>query len=151
MWEGVEHKWIDEIPEWFTCPEVALAPKNAPRASFKETLLSAFQDPLSLPTKLVDLVTAPRPGVEIRPDGAIVCPYAWSTPLHELNCQYIWPAVLNVTEAASPRRPHPPSRFPKLDTPEYLAALDKDLVMEKLLAQGGLRLAAVLNWLFAQV
>ncbi|KAG6808837.1 hypothetical protein H0H87_012497, partial [Tephrocybe sp. NHM501043] len=47
----------------------------------------------------------------------------------------------------NPREPHAP--LTQLDTPEYAGAIKNDLVIEKLLAQAGIRLAAVLNWLFA--
>ena len=38
---------------------------------------------------------------------------------------------------------------PNLDTPEYAGQIEKDWVIEKLLAQGGLRLAGVLNAVFS--
>jgi len=39
----------------------------------------------------------------------------------------------------------------ELDTPEYAGKIKNEFVVEKLLAQGGIRLAGVLNWLFADL
>ena len=41
------------------------------------------------------------------------------------------------------------NHYLELDTPEYSGAIAKAWVVEKLLAQGGIRLAAVLNEIFA--
>jgi hypothetical protein len=37
----------------------------------------------------------------------------------------------------------------ELDTPEYAGAIEQRMLLEKLLAQGGIRLAGLLNYLFA--
>lgn len=37
----------------------------------------------------------------------------------------------------------------ELDIPEYAGKIRREWIVEKLLAQGGIRLAGVLNWLFA--
>ena len=37
----------------------------------------------------------------------------------------------------------------ELDTPEYAGVIEKRMLLEKVLAQGGIRLAGVLNYLFA--
>lgn len=50
------------------------------------------------------------------------------------------------TTRPPPRRPHPD--YIELDTPEYAGAIEKRLIVERLMAQGGVRLAAVLNWIF---
>jgi hypothetical protein len=158
MWEGIESKWINDIDAWLSCPAIpAPAPESVQSESVLSVISRAFNNPLTLPRALVN-VLAPRERVDILPDGPLVCPYAWSAPLHELNCQYIWPPVLNVTTVEPEDGDSPEdsdltrpvcSRFPVLDTPAYVAALDENLVLEKLVAQGGLRLAGVLNWLFA--
>lgn len=38
----------------------------------------------------------------------------------------------------------------ELDTPEYAGRIQKEFVLEQLLAMGGIRLAAILNYLFAE-
>ncbi|TEB29753.1 phospholipase C/P1 nuclease [Coprinellus micaceus] len=141
MWEGVEGAWAEDVEEWLTCPAIAVNPNGPPQPSTLSILASA----LTSPAKLVHAVSSAfKERIEIQPDGPLVCPYYWSVPLHQLNCEYVWPSVLNVA-ASAPR----PRKYPTLDTPEYMAALDKNLVMERLVAQGGLRLAGILNWLFA--
>ena len=39
--------------------------------------------------------------------------------------------------------------LPELDTPEYAGTIMKDMIIERVLAQGGIRLAKLLNYLFA--
>ena len=39
----------------------------------------------------------------------------------------------------------------ELDTPEYAGKVRSELVVEKLIAQGVIRLVGVLNWLFADL
>jgi hypothetical protein len=39
--------------------------------------------------------------------------------------------------------------LPELDKPEYSGKIEDDWVIEKLLAQGGVRLAGILNAIFA--
>ncbi|KAJ2926795.1 hypothetical protein H1R20_g10312, partial [Candolleomyces eurysporus] len=155
MWEGVESKWINDIDAWLSCPAVPTTPApEAQSESVFSVVSRAFSNPLALPGTFVNIVSsALRENVDILPDGPLVCPYAWSAPLHKLNCEYIWPPVFNV-DATEPEDEEENlgrtcNRYPILDTRDYLAALDNDLVLEKLVAQGGLRLAGVLNWLFA--
>lgn len=144
MWEGIEGAFSDQVLEWLECPEIAINPNGPPQPSTLNILTSA----LTSPSKLVGAISSAfRPKVEIQPDGPLVCPYYWSMPLHKLNCDYVWPPVLNFTGSVS--RPPMPRKYPTLDTPEYISALDKNLIMERLVAQGGLRLAGILNWLFA--
>lgn len=157
MWEGVESKWIDELDEWLQCPAIAPTPEPTAATPERQGVLSlvtsAFMDPISFSTSILRSLSL-REKVEINPDGPLVCPYAWAVPLHQLNCQYVWPPAFNLTspeweESVTGGRRPPVHNWPTLDTPEYMAALDKDYVMEKLVAQGGLRLAGILNWLFA--
>ncbi|KAJ9091752.1 hypothetical protein QFC19_008962 [Naganishia cerealis] len=65
------------------------------------------------------------------------CPYTWAKPLHTINCDYAWP------HGWDPRLP-----VVELDTPEYLGKIGDHKVVEQLLAQGGIRLAAILNSVF---
>jgi hypothetical protein len=39
----------------------------------------------------------------------------------------------------------------ELDTPQYSGVIEDSWIVEKLMSQGGIRLAAVLNWLFADM
>ena len=78
--------------------------------------------------------------------------YAWASPLHELNCEIIWPLALdeltpdnaNLTSDVETEV----NSYLELDTPEYAGAIKDAWLVEKLLAMGGIRLAATLNYLF---
>lgn len=124
-------------------------------------------------------------GVEITPDGSILCPYFWAQPNHQLNCEVVWPAELdeepfnarldiaeagdicqddhgheldlgevsipftdvdsdNQTQCNIAGRPP----LLQLDSPEYSGVIADRMIVEKLLAQGGIRLAGILNYIF---
>ena len=80
-------------------------------------------------------------GVDINPDGPVVCPYYWSRPIHQINCDIAWPPALDDDDD---------DELLELDTPEYAGTIERELIIEKLLAQGGLRLAGILNYVFGQ-
>ncbi|KAG6840558.1 hypothetical protein C0991_005834 [Blastosporella zonata] len=156
MWEGILSQWASELPSWLSCPT-----PSATGGSFWQTVLSTFTFNPS------------------ETDDATLCPYHWAQPIHALNCEFVWPRELDEppynggtsfsnNERAAIRgvgRDHhgcdedaederaeeftPRAPLLQLDTPEYAGVIKDDLVIEKLLAQAGIRLAAVLNWLFA--
>ena len=175
MWEGVRGRWgkpqskdepSSEIDTWGICPPLSTVPVL--RAPLKgEVMQEPFQ-----------FTPAPRVPIPIDPDGPLICPYAWSRPIHTLNCDYIWPEGVKLTEESDqehahhhaedvlnelleeeiaqddffnpPRTPRPPhDEYPDLDVPSYMGPLEQSMVVEKLMAQGGLRLAGIINWLFA--
>lgn len=68
------------------------------------------------------------------------CPFTWGSIMHPLNCEYAWPANL---EASMTRT------APELDTDEYMGRINEDKVVERVLAMGGIRLAAILNSVLA--
>jgi hypothetical protein len=146
MWEGLlpGGAWAAEIPDWLLCP--AAVPAG-------QTALGA------------------EPGSEF--DDGAVCPFHWAAQIHPLNCDIAWPKELEAPEYAQhvdseaaehhcghdegeheaeeealggPRRPTP--HYVELDTPQYAGAIAKRRIVEKSLAMGGIRLAAILNWLF---
>jgi hypothetical protein len=55
--------------------------------------------------------------------------------------------ALEVHWTSRPRK----NPYLELDTPEYSGAIEDAWIVEKLMSQGGIRLAAVLNWLFADM
>ncbi|KAG9080396.1 hypothetical protein FRC06_006637, partial [Ceratobasidium sp. 370] len=69
-----------------------------------------------------------------------VCPHHWAEPTHQMLCDFIWRADLH-----SAKDPKNPTRGVELNTPEYAGRIQDEKVVEKLLALGGLRLAATLN------
>lgn len=155
MWEGILSQWSSELSSWLTCPS------SSSSKSIWQKVLSAFTfDPSET-------------------DDEILCPYHWAQPIHSLNCDLVWPPELDQPpynsgsftdesdcdstahgdenhdhdcdeSAESDYTPHQP-RHPllQLDTPKYAGVIKDSLVIEKLLAQAGIRLAAILNWLFA--
>jgi hypothetical protein len=71
-------------------------------------------------------------------DGPPECALDWAVPVHDLNCEYVFPSDYN-----------PKAPLVELDTPDYYGRVRKDKVFEMLLAQAGLRLAALLNMILA--
>jgi hypothetical protein len=133
MWEGTLNKWAREINGWLSCstptPESSVVLKSE---GIWQKVLSGFSSFNSLFKK----------GVEINPDADVVCPYFWSQPLNALNCDIVWPKQLTLKESGG-------DEPLQLDTPGYAGVIEKRMLLEKLLAQGGMRLAGVLNHLFA--
>lgn len=155
MWEGILGKWADEVPGWVSCPASA-APQPA---NIWQQVMSTFNHWTGVG------------GVADDTDDGVLCPYHWAEPIHQLNCDIVWPkeldeppykhishlrgygnhehlgydAGIDVTnEDAS-------QVYLELDTPEYAGVISERLIVEKLLAQAGVRLAAVINWLFADI
>lgn len=107
--------------------------------------------------------TAPRKKPKPKPgngppstsDSDTLCPYAWGAPVHALNCGVVWPPELDNPEFATHDDDDASAsvagkgKYLELDTPEYSGKIEKDWVVEKLLAQGGVRLAGILNAIFA--
>ena len=142
MWEGTLNKWADEIDDWLSCS--ATAPESS---IVVEPAESTWQKVLSRLSSFNALFK--KQGVEINPDGDVVCPYFWSQPLSALNCDIAWPKQLTLKESGGNESSWEETAQLELDTPEYAGVIEKRMLLEKLLAQGGVRLAGVLNYLFA--
>ena len=161
MWEGVLNEWSDEIPSWVSCP--ASSASTEPNAVWQQVLIS-----------LRRFAAGPAPGEDT--DDDVLCPFYWAQPIHKLNCDLIWPKELDEPPYKHDSRaytsvPHehhgrvgvhgavalneegvsPRPIYLELDTPEYAGEIKERLIVEKLLAQAGIRLAAVVNWLFADL
>lgn len=142
VWEGLgtgdsAGRWSSESDSWISCP----------RPGFTESAVDAEwapQEVLAGPRK-----PKPRPGrgPPETSDSDILCPYAWGAPIHKLNCEIVWPEELDEheIEGRAPRRD-----YLELDTPKYAGSIEKKWVIEKLLAQAGVRLAGILNHIFSQ-
>ena len=61
------------------------------------------------------------------------CPEVWSREIHHLNCEYVWKGVEKNVELSG----------------TYWDALEDDLVIEGLVMRASVRLAGVLNAIFA--
>jgi len=164
VWEGVgvgrgDARWESEADSWLECPSSSSSSQFGP-----QLVLAAPSRPH-------------RSGVDGPPgtsDSGTLCPYAWAAPIHQLNCDIVWPADLNLSarddDADAPADEHHhcgsasveeemrewawaessrKGHYPEVDTPEYVGRVEREWVIEKLLAQGGVRLAGILNGLFA--
>ena len=163
IWEGIgagrgTARWEDEADSWLACPGSSLSSYDP------QLVLAAPRRP-------------PRRADEGPPqtsDSDQLCPYAWAVPVQQLNCDVVWSADVDLSarddndaETHHPRAHHCGSasaedemrawlgkgkgkgNLPELDTPEYAGRIASDWVIEKLLAQGGVRLAGILNGLFS--
>lgn len=95
----------------------------------------------------------------LRVDNDDLCPYAWM----KLNCEIVVPLALDFApQVASDDSEectcgdvfmalNHGSRYLELDTPEYVGVIKERWLIVKLLTQGAIWLAAVLNWIFAEV
>ena len=163
VWEGVgigrgTGRWESEADSWLDCPA------SSSSLSEPQLVLAAPRRP-------------PHRNVEGPPrtsDSETLCPYAWGAPIHQLNCGVVWPADLDLSARDNDTVIHAHAHhcgttsvddemsasmgtvgrggsgghYPELDTPEYSGRIASDWVIEKLLAQGGVRLAGILNALF---
>ncbi|KAJ7354563.1 phospholipase C/P1 nuclease domain-containing protein [Mycena albidolilacea] len=171
MWEGVLGKWEHDIPTWLTCP----APTGTRSVSF------AFPSSFGAFWRQAQLVWNRVMGGTMDTDDDLICPYYWAQPIHALNCEIVWPKALDEPpynntrlDGASSEHSHHEFVSPdtelaqvdsagrfvagpvggpylELDTPEYSGVISKQWIVEKLLAQAGIRLAGVLNYLFADI
>jgi hypothetical protein len=151
MYEGIMGKWRDEIQSWLTCP----AP-SPPNGQSQQVMMTVAQDHLRRTEET---------------DDDILCPYHWAQPIHALNCELVWPKALDQPPYGSNTRlslssflrdspdldsdgtdaaKDPPHPYLELDTPEYSGVISDRWILEKLLAMAGVRLAALLNYLFAE-
>ena len=137
MIEGIYGKFNTSIGEWLSCP----APKASPLEA-DEYSQSLFQSDSDMPWAEDPLsVVPPTPAPPT--DDEVICPFAWAKPIQQMNCDFIWPKALdNFNELDRPT-------YYQLDTPRYMGKIRREWVMEKLLAMAGVRLAHVLNHIFA--
>ncbi|KAJ7354592.1 phospholipase C/P1 nuclease domain-containing protein [Mycena albidolilacea] len=143
MWEGVLDEWEQQIPDWLSCP-VPFPSQSACVSNFDAEALAASN----------------RIGGT---DDRVVCPYQWAKPIHALNCEIVWPTALDQPPYNDTRPPGAMGEqeffsfdedsvpFVELDTPQYSGVISEQRIVEKLLAQAGLRLAGVINYLFAEL
>jgi hypothetical protein len=169
VWEGVEGKWAENLDDWIACPAGDGKPEMHKEAT---TVLSTLRD-FFLPGWISER------GIETPvTDTEFICPYHWAKPIHALNCELIWPKEIDEYNLSSRSRrarckkfPHPPSvgleleeelqeaggveseevgEPPyELDNPDYTRPIEERMLLEQFLAQGGVRLAAILNYIFA--
>jgi len=123
--EGINQTWAGEVESWIQCPTISHSPSRGGDSGDQTILQPQWQ-------------------VSDTDDG-IVCPWHWASPIHQLACDWVWPKALDNPPYDKPRGP-----LLELDTDEYAGKITREWVVEKLLAMGGLRLASILNSIFAR-
>ncbi|KAJ7282593.1 phospholipase C/P1 nuclease domain-containing protein [Mycena rebaudengoi] len=170
MWEGVLGKWQNQIPEWLACP-AATRPQSL---AFPSSFSALWQQVALVWNRLAagvmddtddDLIC---PYYWATPIHGLNCALVWPKELDEppYNETRINGASSSshdhhdcVSPAAELAQVDRNGRFIggaaggpylELDTARYSGAISEQWVIEKLLAQAGIRLAGVLNYLFAE-
>ena len=124
MYEGlgvgpVPGRFVTEGLEWLSCSGTPSSP------------------PVEFPQAPVGVRNGVLGGIW---DDEMSCPLAWAKKIHSLNCNFpIWPRELD-EDRETP--------ILELDIPQYSGRIREEWVVEKLLAQGGVRLAGILNSIF---
>lgn len=141
MYEGILDRYKPDLDAWLACPSVDSPTRLYPPTELMNQLaLTPSRNRLS--EFFYALLTPKKPTKDVPPtDDNIICPYAWAQPMHQLNCEIIWPLELDDPEREG---------YLELDTPEYTGKIREEWIVEKQLAMGGIRLAAILNYLFAR-
>jgi len=158
-WEGLgkdqqSGRWGSEVDSWLSCPpapEFEFTPMQLELEQPQQVLMGAATAPRKKPKK-------GGSGPPTTSDSDTLCPYAWAEPIQALNCGVVWPAELDDPQFATHADDEeddafagraPRKEYLELDTPEYSGQIEKDWLVEKLLMQGGVRLAGILNAIFA--
>ncbi|ORX36722.1 phospholipase C/P1 nuclease domain-containing protein [Kockovaella imperatae] len=117
------------LPAWITIPFQLKYPVQMHEThGFADQLLSTH--PAILNGSVVSTLS---PDPQLIKPVIPACPFSWSKPIHQLNCDIVWP------------KNYVPGRHIELDTKDYLGRIDSEKTLEKLLAMGGIRLASILN------
>lgn len=122
LWEGVRTWWRPAVQTtWLSCP-LPLSPRAL--SSPSQQLLFASTSASALGEGDVERV---------------VCPEYWARETHQVvTCAMVWPEGFEDNQ--------PPK---EVNTAAYFGPIRDNNVIERLLAQGGIRLAATLNSIFA--
>jgi hypothetical protein len=160
-WEGLgadqqSGRWGSEADSWLSCPSTSSLEFDAFATTQPQEVLVG------------GVATAPRrkplpgKGPPTTSDSDTLCPFAWAAPIQALNCGGpVWPPGIDDPQFAThdaddadeddalAGRRAPRKQYLELDTPEYSGQIEKDWLVEKLLMQGGVRLAGILNAIFA--
>lgn len=168
VWQGLMHTWKDETVSWLECPSSSSSSKlwTAALPAPLSKLLNAFNTAGNNVAGETDDDTF-CPYHWAQPIHALNCDLVWPPALDLPPYSH---SSLSESEGAHDhdhsasveeelRAFDAQGRFTggrggggpylELDTPEYAGVITDQMIIEKLLAQGGIRLAALLNYLFA--
>jgi len=164
MWEGIMGRWKNEIQTWISCP----TPDNTSSGGIWQTVMSLFKTDVAAQTD-DDTIC---PYAWAKPTNELNCDFIFPKALdqppynqqhlavdsdsHSPDSAHLLPeAEVDLVDSTGRIRAMSKGGgdgpYLELDTPEYAGKIRNELVVEKLLAQGGIRLAGVLNWLFADL
>ncbi|KAH9988797.1 phospholipase C/P1 nuclease domain-containing protein [Russula compacta] len=174
VWEGLgsdQHggRWGSEADSWLECPTTSGDPDSDSKLvydEYEDWVLAPQEQQVMMAaaaTRRLKRPTTKRPRKPSPPghgggppqtsDSDSLCPYAWGKPVHALNCDIVWPPELDnpeeATAAAAAAGRVPRKEYLELDTPRYSGQIEKQWIIEKLLAQAGVRLAGILNGIFS--
>jgi len=167
MWEGVLGKWKEEIPSWLACP-AATPSSTGESASMWQQVMSIWgkiarggaeetDDELLCPyywAKPIHTLNCEIVWPKALDEPPYSHPYRTTSPCDSSSSELLTleEELTMVDEAGNyigGMNPTPGGPYLELDTPEYTGVISKQWLVEKLMAQAGVRLAGVLNWLFA--
>lgn len=168
-WEylSADGAWAPDVPRWLACPTpeaphpgawgalqrfAGLAPAPAAGADTDDGAVcpyawSAAIHPLNCEVVWPAALDTPSARHAARAPSARDADTHGCGHAHAETAEQELAAILG-EERDAPGGPRRPSPYIELDTPEYAGVIAERLIMERLMAQGGIRLAAVLNWLF---
>jgi hypothetical protein len=167
MWEGILGKWKDDIPQWLACPPSTFG--NDSGKGMWQQVMSMVKElgssgggehwddevlcPYSWATRIhqlnCDLVwpkALDQPPYNTHPRSS-----SSSSHSHNLSPEDELALFSESGQFIGKHEERTDAVYLELDTPEYAGAIHDGWVIEKLMAMAGIRLAAVLNWLFAEV
>ena len=143
VWEGLgvgkgHGRWESEVDSWLSCDSGHQSFVRGGQERPAQEVLFAGKPP-SHPRK--------GRGPPETSDTDTLCPYAWAAPIHALNCAIVWPPELDKPDSVVPLD-RPRRDYLELDTAKYSGHIEKEWIIEKLLAEAGVRLAGILNHIF---
>ncbi|KAH7918662.1 phospholipase C/P1 nuclease [Leucogyrophana mollusca] len=166
VWEGVLGRYRDEVQGWLACPDDAKA--KAAALTVWERVVGWVVGGKGGDGGLGTDDETLCPYHWAAPIHALNCEIVWPPALDEPPYTHIasddseahvcghededlesLPLNLESLSQNSGRGGKRP-RYVELDTPEYAGVIRDEWIVEKLLTQAGIRLAAVLNWLFVE-
>ncbi|KAK7041407.1 hypothetical protein VNI00_009273 [Paramarasmius palmivorus] len=175
MWEGVYSSWRDEIPDWLSCPAPPVQHTSTPSAlgaswSYLHSIWTFVKSSLSISTtenRQTTTLSAPStgPSLFISLTALDEPPYGghgrfseFFTEQDDHDAHHFSSVEAELAQfdkdgqfvggrhgGSTGGRPE----YLELDTPEYAGVIADQRILERLMAQAGIRLAGVLNWLFA--
>ena len=170
MWEGFMSRWTDGAHSWLTCPSIDTNRSLVNDGGVWQAVMNMFSG-INVASETDDDTLCPYAWA--KPIEEMNCEFVWhkafdeppydkihlsgsTSSAHDHSHSHTHPETpeseVNLFDSSGYYQAGPEvvnSGLPELDIPEYAGKIRGEWIVEKLLAQGGIRLAGVLNWLFA--